>query len=125
MYIKRIFPVKLVLKWTRREIFLFLLLATVPVFLFDFVGLKWLHVPWLPLGVLGTAISFLISFKNNASYDRLWEARKIWGAIVNSSRSWGAYVRGFISNQFITENSPATELQKLNKKLIYRPIAWL
>jgi len=77
MYIKRIFPVKTVLKWTRRDIYLFLLIGAIPVVLFDIVGLKWLHVPWLPLGVLGTAISFLISFKNNASYDRLWEARKI------------------------------------------------
>lgn len=71
MYTRRIFPVKVVLKWTRRNIFMFLLLATIPVILFDVVGMKWLHVPWLPLGVLGTAVAFLIGFKNNASYDRL------------------------------------------------------
>ncbi len=49
MYTKRIFPVKGVIKWTRRHILLFLLIATIPVFLFDIAGLKWLHVPWLPL----------------------------------------------------------------------------
>ena len=88
MYTKRIFPVAGVIKWTRRHIFLFFILSTVPVVLFDVFGLKWLHVPWLPLGVMGTAVAFLVSFKNNASYDRLWEARKIWGGIVNASRSW-------------------------------------
>jgi putative membrane protein len=36
---------------------------------------------------LGTAISLLLSFKLNQSYDRWWEARKIWGAIVNDSRT--------------------------------------
>ena len=64
MYTKRIFPIKGLLQWTQRDILLFVVIASVPVFLFDIVGLKWLHVPWLPLGVLGTAISFIISFKN-------------------------------------------------------------
>ncbi len=48
------------------------------------------HLPPIPLlvpTVLGTAISLLLSFKLNQSYDRWWEARKIWGAIVNDSRS--------------------------------------
>ena len=125
MYTKRIFPIKGMLKWTRREILLFLLIGTIPVFLFDVVGLKWLHVPWLPLGVLGTAISFIISFKNNASYDRLWEARKIWGGIVNTSRSWTIMVKDFIDlkhgNNTISEN----ELQSIKKELVHRHIAWL
>jgi ion channel-forming bestrophin family protein len=36
---------------------------------------------------LGTSISLLLSFKLSQSYDRWWEARKIWGAIVNDSRT--------------------------------------
>lgn len=36
---------------------------------------------------LGTGISLLLSFKLSQSYERWWEARKIWGAIVNDSRS--------------------------------------
>ena len=99
MYTRRIFPVKGVIKWTRRHIILFLILGTIPVVLFDIVGLKWLHVPWLPLGVLGTAVAFIVSFKNNASYDRLWEARKIWGGIVNASRSFAMMVNDFITNE--------------------------
>lgn len=38
--------------------------------------------------VLGTAIAFFIGFNNNQAYDRWWEARKIWGALVNDSRSF-------------------------------------
>ena len=125
MYIKRIFPVKMVLKWTRRDILKFILIATIPVFLFDVVGLKWLHVPWLPLGVLGTAISFLISFKNNASYDRLWEARKIWGGIVNTSRSWTIMVKDFITNKHVKNAFSDNELQTLKKELVHRHVAWL
>ena len=47
-------------------------------------------LPVMPLGnpaFLGTSISVLLSFKMNQSYDRWWEARRIWGSILNDSRS--------------------------------------
>ncbi|MEP5339837.1 MAG: bestrophin family ion channel [Algibacter sp.] len=125
MYTKRIFPVSGVLKWTRRYIFLFLIFALIPVFLFDIVGLKWLHVPWLPLGVLGTAVAFIVSFKNNASYDRLWEARKIWGGIVNASRSWTIMVKDFINNDHADIEQTEEELQGVKRELVHRHVAWL
>ncbi len=125
MYTRRIFPVKGVIKWTRRHIFLFLIIATIPVVLFDVVGLKWLHVPWLPLGVLGTAVAFLVSFKNNASYDRLWEARKIWGGIVNASRSWTIMVKDFINNDHTKAKLSNEELHEIHRELVHRHIAWL
>jgi len=125
MYTRRIFPVKGVFKWTRRHIFLFLFLATIPVFLFDIVGLKWLHVPWLPLGVLGTAVAFIVSFKNNASYDRLWEARKIWGGIVNASRSWTIMVKDFITNRNTSETVSEEKLQSIKREMVHRHVAWL
>ncbi len=52
-------------------------------------GWSWLTVPWLPIALIGTAVAFITGFKNNASYARLWEARQIWGGIVNTSRSFG------------------------------------
>lgn len=125
MYTRRIFPVKGVIRWTRRNIYLFLLLSTIPVFLFDIVGLKWLHVPWLPLGVLGTAVAFIVSFKNNASYDRLWEARKIWGGIVNSSRSWTIMVKDFITNDHAEKQLSIPELHSIHRELVHRHVAWL
>jgi len=125
MYIRRIFPIKGVIKWTLRHILLFIALATIPVVLFDLLHWKWLHIPWLPVGVLGTAVAFLVSFKNNASYDRLWEARKIWGGIVNSSRSWTIMVKDFITNAHTKEHISDEELQSLKRKIVHRHIAWL
>ena len=125
MYTRRIFPVVGVLKWTRRHIMLFILLAFIPVFLFDVLGLKWLHVPWLPLGVLGTAVAFIVSFKNNASYDRLWEARKIWGGIVNASRSWTIMVKDFINNDHTIKARTEEEMQAIKREIIHRHVAWL
>jgi putative membrane protein len=57
-------------------------------------------IPDMPINVpafLGTAIAVLISFKLSQSYDRWWEARKIWGTIVNESRSFTLQLQSFIT----------------------------
>jgi ion channel-forming bestrophin family protein len=38
--------------------------------------------------LLGFAISMLLVFRTNTAYDRWWEARRLWGGLVNSSRSF-------------------------------------
>jgi putative membrane protein len=57
-------------------------------------------VPEIPLVIptfLGTAISVILSFKLNQSYDRWWEARKIWGTIVNESRNLVLQLQSFVA----------------------------
>jgi putative membrane protein len=57
-------------------------------------------IPTMPINVpafLGTAISVLLSFKLSQSYDRWWEARKIWGTIVNESRSFTLQLQSLIA----------------------------
>lgn len=75
-----------------------------------------IYIPWQPISVIGIAVAFYLGFKNNSAYDRTWEARKIWGGIVNNSRSFGAAAVAFVSGP----NS-----DEVIKELIYRHIAWL
>lgn len=61
------------------------------------------HPLSIPSGItpfLGTAISILLSFKISQSYGRWWEARKIWGAIVNDSRSFVIQLQSFIPEAY-------------------------
>ena len=88
-------------------------------------GIMSLSVPWLPVSVIGTAVAFYAGFKNNQAYDRMWEARKIWGGIINDSRAWGMMVDGYVNNQFRENNESESEIAKIKKRLIYRHIAWL
>lgn len=39
-------------------------------------------------GMLGFVISLLLVFRTNTAYDRWWEGRKLWGALVNNSRNF-------------------------------------
>ena len=74
-------------------------------------------LPEMPLTIpafIGTAISILLSFKLSQSYDRWWEARKIWGAIVNDSRSF------VIQLQSLTSKGNEEKI----KKMAFRQIAW-
>lgn len=75
------------------------------------------RMPEMPLTIptfIGTAISILLSFKLNQSYDRWWEARKVWGAIVNDSRSF------VIQLQTLT----AKGNDEIIRKIAFRQIAW-
>ncbi len=82
-------------------------------------------IPWLPVSVIGTAVAFYVGFKNNQAYDRMWEARKIWGGIVNDSRTWGTMIDNYISDFFADEKPDEKEINKIKKRLIYRHVAWL
>ncbi len=40
-----------------------------------------------PLTLFGFVLALFLGFRNNASYDRFWEGRKLWGALLNTARS--------------------------------------
>ncbi len=125
MYTRKQYPLPIVLSWTRRYIFMFLIIATLPVIFYELLEWKWLQLPWLPIGLIGTALAFISGFKNNASYDRLWEARKIYGGIVNTSRTLATMVNDFITNEFREQALDETELQNNRHVIIMRHIAWM
>jgi putative membrane protein len=70
-------------------------------------------------------VAFYVGFKNNQAYDRMWEARKIWGGIVNDSRTWGMMIDGFVTTHFTDTKVSDSEIDETKKRLIYRHIAWL
>ena len=97
------------IKWDLLFVFIFAsFVSTVK----EFVDL--FTVPVTIAANLGTAIALLLSFKLAQSYDRWWEARKIWGAIVNDSRSLVLQIKNFTQ----------TENRAVVRTLAYRQIAW-
>lgn len=125
MHTGKHYKFKEVILWTRKDIYLQLIIATIPTVIFEWFNCKWLSLPWLPIALLGTAVAFVVGFKNNASYDRLWEARRIWGGIVNSSRSLAVMTRDYITNKHATNKLSEAELSAIHQTIIQRHIAWL
>lgn len=114
MHAGKRFTFKQVVYWTRRDIYLLAIISTIPTALYYFFDIKWLVIPWVAIGLVGTAAAFIVGFKNTQTYNRLWEARQIWGAIINSSRALGLMARDFITEDIVE-----------SRTLIYRHIAWL
>jgi len=74
-------------------------------------------VPTIIPTVLGTAIAFFIGFNNNQAYDRWWEARKVWGGLVNDSRSFARSLLSYVPQ--------SDENDKIVRRMICRHIAFL
>ncbi|MEQ1949071.1 MAG: bestrophin family ion channel [Bryobacteraceae bacterium] len=56
----------------------------------------WLSLPAFPLAMIGGALSVFLGFRNNSAYDRWWEARTLWGGMVNTSRTFARQVLTFV-----------------------------
>jgi putative membrane protein len=98
------------------------MLATVFTIIYELLDMQWLQVPLAPVGLIGTAVAFMVGFQNNAAYDRIWEARKIWGGIVNASRSLIITVK----DSFYMHRSEASKDESETIRVItHRHIAWL
>lgn len=85
----------------------------------EYFHFRGLAIPVSIPALLGTAISLILTFRISQSYDRWWEARKVWGAIVNDSRSLVRQVLTFAAD--VEGRDP---VEKMQKQIAYRQAAW-
>ena len=114
MLLNKHIPLRFIFNKVKYEVLYVLIVSVVVLYLTE----KYNEIlPEMPLTIptfIGTAISILLSFKLNQSYDRWWEARKVWGSIVNDSRSLVIQLKTFA----------AKADKEAIKKIAYRQIAW-
>ncbi|OJV12852.1 MAG: hypothetical protein BGO21_03715 [Dyadobacter sp. 50-39] len=78
-----------------------------------------ISIPMTVHSVLGTIISLLLAFRSNQAYDRWWEARIIWGAIVNDSRTFARQILSLMEDPLDPDR-----IDGFKKRMIKRQIAW-
>jgi len=125
MYTKRVYRITQMVRWTRFETLLFFAIILIWVAIYYFLDMNWFRIPWTPMALIGTAVAFVIGFQNNAVYGRIWEARKIWGGIVNTSRTFGVFVKDMITDEHADKTVPEDSISAEVKVLTYRHIAWM
>lgn len=116
MYVRRIIDPEIIYFFSWRPMLWTTAISSLVYAMYHFGHLKTVAIPFLPIATVGTAVAFYVGFKNNSSYDRLWEARKIWGEITNSSRSICAYLLAVIRT---------AEGKAEAKTFVYRHIAFV
>jgi putative membrane protein len=79
----------------------------------------------IPFTLISLALGVFLGFRNNTSYDRYWEGRKLWGRLVNDARSFARLTLNVID----AEATPAArasleQTRTLQRELVYRVIAF-
>lgn len=101
------------LAWTRRTIYLLLVLSVVPVLLYQLAGWTWLAVPWGVVLLVGTTAALSAGFKSVQTYNRMQDAQQAWSAIASASRIWATSCRD------LAVDADAA------RGLVYRYLGWL
>ncbi len=119
MLLKEKVPLKYTFGKIRFEIAFVLTYSTLVWILKTMFDFEHITIPLSIPAILGTVISLLLGFKSNQAYDRWWEARQVWGAIVNDSRSLARQVQCFAEKEFQEE-----VVERFRADFIHRQIAW-
>jgi putative membrane protein len=110
-----------IVKGTWKDFLFLILVCVVSYFFNEYILLHYIEFPPIIPGILGPALAFFIGFNNNQAYDRWWEARKIWGGLVNDSRTWARQLVYYTLADSASEN----ELNGIIKRAVYRHIGFL
>ncbi len=115
MFVNRHYHIYSTIRWSKKPLINGFLYSLAVIVIYELTRIPF-SLPWQPISVIGIAVAFYLGFKNNSSYDRAWEARKIWGAIVNDSRS---ITLGIL-------NLPSSEVPfEWKRKFVFRHLAWV
>lgn len=119
MLLQNKIPIKYVLGKIKPGLIAVSIYATVIAVLYDSFHVTRITIPLSVPMILGTVISLLLGFRSNQAYDRWWEARIVWGAIVNDSRTLARQILTFVDNGY-----DSTDIQQFRERFIRRQIAW-
>jgi putative membrane protein len=105
-----------------RPLLLLVLYDVVVVAAYKALGWTWVALPHIPIALFGSAIGVILGFRNNSAYSRWWEARTLWGAIVNNARSWARQVLTTVHTQNEDERE---EMRAMQVRMVHFQIAYV
>lgn len=125
MILKKNFSPAKVWLYIRRQMYFVIGWSTAVWLLFALTGYKALALNFTPIGVLGSALAIFVAFRNNSAYGRWWEARTLWGGIVNSSRVLARLAITFTDSHAHQAQYDRGRSEAFKRDLVYKCIAWV
>jgi ion channel-forming bestrophin family protein len=94
------------------------------------LGYKVMHWGWVgsrnvPLAFYGVAIGIVVGFRNSSAYARWWEARTLWGTIVNKSRTLARQVLTTMSPEANATAAEQAEVVAVQRQLVLYQVAYV
>lgn len=124
MIVKRNFNPFKVIQYVKTEL-IFAVAIALTVFVLHRQGVTAISFPFSIAAILGSALAIFIAFRNNSSYSRWWEARTLWGGIINSSRVLARLIITFTDSHTHQQNYDNDRSEQFKKEMIYKVIAWV
>ena len=119
MLLKENIPVKYIFGKIKKEVAMVAVYAILIAIIYNNFHFTRISIPIAVPTILGTVISLLLAFKSNQAYDRWWEARTIWGAIVNDTRTLTRQLLTFVDTPY-----GEAEQKAFCERVAKRQIAW-
>lgn len=116
MLLNRSIPLSFLLAQIKYEALAVFAFANLMFALRHYIGLEFLSIPIGIPALVGTCISLLLAFRTNQAYERWWEARVVWGGIVNDSRT--------LIRQLLTFLPPTISPSDAVTSVAHRQIGW-
>jgi putative membrane protein len=122
MIVPRTRQIKMMLLYVGKPLLRLVLYDIAVVVAYKVLHWDWVALPHIPLALYGSAIGIIVAFRNQSAYARWWEARTLWGALVNNSRSWARQVTTLMMP---LSDAEAGELKAVQRRLVYHQIAYM
>lgn len=119
MLLKENIPVKYIFGKIKKEVIMVTVYAVLIAIMYNSFHFTRISIPIAVPTILGTVISLLLAFKSNQAYDRWWEARTLWGAIVNDTRSLTRQLLTFVDTPYAEHEQKA-----FCERVAKRQVAW-
>jgi ion channel-forming bestrophin family protein len=87
-------------------------------------GLMDIALPFSIAAILGSALAIFVAFRNQSSYGRWWEARTIWGGIVNNSRIFARQIIANTDHAVAIGKITPEDAEVYKKEMVYRQVAF-
>ena len=100
-------------------------IATVVTVLYEEVPALHYSLTVAPFTLVGLPLGIFLGFRNNTAYDRFWEARKLWGALVNTSRSITRQALTLIQPQLEPGAKTPEQVQELQLRFVHLTIGYV
>jgi putative membrane protein len=125
LIVRRYLKIGSVLRYSWRSNLYFAAIALLASVLYTSFEMAHVAVPIGTVGPLGTALAIFLAFRNRSSYDRWWEARKLWGRLVNESRNFTRQVLTFATRKNVEHDCSDEEMSSFHRELVLRHVAYV
>jgi putative membrane protein len=124
MILRKIFNPIAVARYMRLELLVSVVFSLIFYILYKTHLLEKISLPFSLAAILGSALAIFLAFRNNNAYNRWWEARTIWGNIINNSRVFARQIIANAANASAVNKATKSETDAYSRELVHRQIAF-